>query len=448
MSRSLIPNSTQIPDVILDHWMAHLSGAEFKIVMYIARRTYGFGKESDTISLNQLARGIRLRSGGQLDYGTGLSRSSVKAACASLVGKGILVKTQALVGGSDEPDENTYRLNLYAPITLEGGSESDGEENQPAKKEVGQKLTHVGQKLAHPRNRGEVGQKSAQGRPKTSREVGQKLAPQETVEQETDLQETAAADTALPEPYQRQQKARGNAAADSIGKSEEESKPETVTLIEALLAADLNRVDAERLARTKPEEARRQLEYLPFKINLENPGGYLRSAIEGGFPPPKEYKAAKAQEERERKKRIEAAQKQAREASQRAVEAAEALRVDDSIAQLKIEAPEAFVAFSAYIEVERQKVEVRYSGMRESIRAKMLQSFDTPTKRRELFATWQALPESQKTQIPETQAPALFRYEADKQQTNGRARHSENPDDADQATIASLVQSSLGVTAG
>ena len=67
MSRTLIPNSTQIPDVILDHWMAKLSGAEFKVLLYIARRTYGFGKDTDDISLNQLAHGIRRRDGTRLD---------------------------------------------------------------------------------------------------------------------------------------------------------------------------------------------------------------------------------------------------------------------------------------------------------------------------------------------------------------------------------------------
>jgi len=77
MARTLVPNSTQIPDVILDRWMAVLSGAEFKVLLYIARRTYGFGKDSDDISLNQLARGIRRRDGTSLDGGTGLSRSGL-----------------------------------------------------------------------------------------------------------------------------------------------------------------------------------------------------------------------------------------------------------------------------------------------------------------------------------------------------------------------------------
>src|SRR6516162_2087458 len=92
MTRALIPNSTQIPDVILDHWMADLSGAELKVLLYVARRTYGFGKESDNISLSQMAEGIKRRDGTSLDHGTGLSRSSVKRACNSLIDRGILTR--------------------------------------------------------------------------------------------------------------------------------------------------------------------------------------------------------------------------------------------------------------------------------------------------------------------------------------------------------------------
>src|SRR5262249_37151739 len=114
MTRALIPNSTQIPDVILDHWMAELSGAEFKVLLYIARRTYGFGKESDNISLNQMAAGIKRRDGTCLDQGTGLSRSGVKAACNSLIERGILVRVNNRSEESRECEESTYRLNLYA----------------------------------------------------------------------------------------------------------------------------------------------------------------------------------------------------------------------------------------------------------------------------------------------------------------------------------------------
>jgi phage replication O-like protein O len=108
--------------------MAELSGAEFKVLMYIARRTYGFGKDSDDISLNQLARGICRRDGTRLDRGTGLSRSGVKAACNALISKGILLRVTNTAKDGREPEESTYRLNLYAPLH-----------------EVGQKKAHPGQ---------------------------------------------------------------------------------------------------------------------------------------------------------------------------------------------------------------------------------------------------------------------------------------------------------------
>src|SRR5262249_40112160 len=133
-----------------------------------ARRTYGFGKDSDNISLNQLARGIRRRDGTVLDLGTGLSVSGVKVACSTLIAKGLVIRSANLGRDGKGPEESTYRLNLYAPLP-EG---------------VGQKKAYPGQKKAYP------GQAVAGGRPEVGPGVGQKLAPQET-DQETD-QETAA----------------------------------------------------------------------------------------------------------------------------------------------------------------------------------------------------------------------------------------------------------------
>src|SRR5436190_20427012 len=93
MPRAFIPNSTPIPDAILDHWMAELSGTEFKVLLYIARRTYGFGKEADTISLSQIARGLTKRDGTVLDRGTGASRSGVAAALKTLEEQGLIIRT-------------------------------------------------------------------------------------------------------------------------------------------------------------------------------------------------------------------------------------------------------------------------------------------------------------------------------------------------------------------
>ncbi len=167
---------------------------------------------------------------------------------------------------------------------------------------------------------------------------------------------------------------------------------DTNPLVEQLMAAELNRGDAERFAREKPEEARRQLDYLPYKKDLENPGAYLRAAIEGGYTAPKEYLQAKRREEQERKKREEAERKQAAEALKLAQEAAEATRIDESLAQLEKTQPEAFSAFLAYESKQRAELENRYKGMPTTIRAKMLAHLNTPDKRRELFQEWEKLP--------------------------------------------------------
>src|SRR5262249_18012408 len=112
MARELLPNSTQVPDVILDFWLSELSGAELKVVLYIARRTYGFGKESDNISLTQICTGIKKRDGTVLDTGTGLSRSSVARAIKTLEERDIILRRINLSETSNEHEESTYSLNL------------------------------------------------------------------------------------------------------------------------------------------------------------------------------------------------------------------------------------------------------------------------------------------------------------------------------------------------
>jgi hypothetical protein len=47
--RLLLPNTTQVPNVVLDRWMTSMSGAEIKVVLYVVRRTFGFRRTSDRI---------------------------------------------------------------------------------------------------------------------------------------------------------------------------------------------------------------------------------------------------------------------------------------------------------------------------------------------------------------------------------------------------------------
>lgn len=105
------PRFTQVPDEIMDTLMPDLSEAELKVLLYIVRRTFGFGKDADAISLNQMTYGIQTRDGRVLDRGTGLSRSSVRRGVAGLEGKGIITVSKVKSPDGDY-ESNVYRLRF------------------------------------------------------------------------------------------------------------------------------------------------------------------------------------------------------------------------------------------------------------------------------------------------------------------------------------------------
>jgi hypothetical protein len=107
------PNGTIVPDDIFDVLMPVCTGAEFKVLAYIVRRTFGFKKESDAISLRQMVHGIKTRDGKTLDHGTGLSKATAAVAIKSLVEKGIIeAQRNSSKEKGDEP--TTYRLRFEA----------------------------------------------------------------------------------------------------------------------------------------------------------------------------------------------------------------------------------------------------------------------------------------------------------------------------------------------
>jgi len=85
------PRYTQVPDEAFDELMAALTPAEFKVMMYIIRRTFGFKKDSDAISLSQIVQGLRTSDGRVLDRGTGLSKSGAVKAIKGLLEKQVIV---------------------------------------------------------------------------------------------------------------------------------------------------------------------------------------------------------------------------------------------------------------------------------------------------------------------------------------------------------------------
>jgi hypothetical protein len=107
------PNYTNVPDQLLDEHLAFLSGAELKVILYIIRRTFGFKKDADTISLSQMLTGIVTREGQRLDYGVGLSKKTLLQALRDLQQKHLIhAQQQRSRERGNEPTR--YSLNLHS----------------------------------------------------------------------------------------------------------------------------------------------------------------------------------------------------------------------------------------------------------------------------------------------------------------------------------------------
>ncbi len=107
------PNTTQVPDQYLDELLPLLTGAELKVLLYITRRTFGFKKAADNISLSQMLGGITTNDGRVLDHGVGLAKNTLLKAINSLEAKQIiLTERRSSVERGFEP--TCYRLNIAA----------------------------------------------------------------------------------------------------------------------------------------------------------------------------------------------------------------------------------------------------------------------------------------------------------------------------------------------
>src|SRR5579884_848979 len=100
--RILIPNSCQVPNVLLDVAMARLGPVHWKVLCAVVRLTFGYGKREDRISLSQITKL------------TGGSRSHACAAIVELEGAGLLVRRRATLGRLPAVH---YSLNLEFDAT-------------------------------------------------------------------------------------------------------------------------------------------------------------------------------------------------------------------------------------------------------------------------------------------------------------------------------------------
>jgi hypothetical protein len=240
------PTTTPVPDEVFDVLMPQLSGAELKVLLYICRRTFGFKKASDSISLYQIAHGIRTRDGRVLDGGTGLCKRHVQRALKVLEKKNIIRVTRK-VDETGLNEVNTYSLNM-----LDTG------------RGVGTKSPHPGDILSPG-----VGTSGSGG-------VGTPASTTTNSNQETVLQETdVVVDVTVSQDL------------ENFGIAQ----PAVTRLIQCYPAASI---------REKLEMAK-GLVASGSALVSQNPAGWLRKAIEEDYSPPRNYQRSRQHEARENK---------------------------------------------------------------------------------------------------------------------------------------------------
>ncbi len=163
-------NGTIVPDDVFDVLAPELNEAELRVLLYIVRRTFGFKKDSDNISLRQMVEGITTKDGRVLDRGTGMSKSAVARGLAGLREKKIIV---AVRNSSAERgnEATTYRLRFE--------HDRDDEGNNP--------MLSIGLEASTPLSRQrDKGVSQQRDKPLSRQRDTQETVEQQTVKQETD----------------------------------------------------------------------------------------------------------------------------------------------------------------------------------------------------------------------------------------------------------------------
>jgi hypothetical protein len=139
------PNFTTVPDEVFDVLVPRLSGAEVKALLYIIRRTFGFKKERDSISISQMLHGIVKRNGERLDSGAGLSKPTLCRALATLVEKGVIISTRQYdYNGSNMA--TSYQLNMrdYREPVVQKEQDAETHSDIETSETLGQKVRQGG----------------------------------------------------------------------------------------------------------------------------------------------------------------------------------------------------------------------------------------------------------------------------------------------------------------
>lgn len=267
------PSYTMVPDELFDELLPDLSGAELKVLLFVVRRTFGFKRDCDRISLSQMLHGITTREGRVLHRGVGLSKPTLLGALRSLHAKGVLRSERQR--SPEKGDEPTVYALRFADRSGQANATTIGHHyerpgsitpSRPLVKKVdqggGQETTPGGW---------------------TSRLTTQQTGPQQTQEQHH---------PPSPSPTPTRQK---DPLAPTVPAGQEPSGAVDDDALLLLVSRGVTRRIAQELASTHAAEViRQQVAWQPYRPQVKSPAGALVQAIRDAWPPPSSW--AEAQE--------------------------------------------------------------------------------------------------------------------------------------------------------
>jgi Bacteriophage replication protein O len=294
------PTYTMVPDEVFDELLPELTGAELKVLLYIIRRTFGFKRESDTISLSQMLIGIHTRDGRVLDRGVGLSKKTLLDALRRLGARRIIL-TQRRQSAEKGNEPTAYRLNVLRP----GGT--------PPLPMIATGTLPLGGNPAPP-----LGEKVPQGGGGETPPSpwGRNSPPQDSGEQERAPQETGHHPrTPAGAPAEATEPPLAPTASPAQDTTDAGDDDDALSL---LISQGVTRRIAQDLVRSHPAEAiRQQVTWQADRPPAMSPAGALVRAIRDAWPPPPAWSEAQAHAAAVARREAEEAQRREEEEARR-----------------------------------------------------------------------------------------------------------------------------------
>ena len=101
---TFIPNSFQVPNALVDHFLLKLNEFELKIYLVIIRKTKGWNKDFDAISISQFIKILEVKD-----------QRTVKKAIRGLINKNLIIRVD------QSGKESKFAINLN-PLHINEGS--------------------------------------------------------------------------------------------------------------------------------------------------------------------------------------------------------------------------------------------------------------------------------------------------------------------------------------